>query len=101
MLQLRRQFFQCLTEINANGCGHFAKSGRLPNAVNPGLDIHGLGMIGLPLSEREAVELSKVCYQAPFGKGSETIVDTTVRNTLELDEDQFELQNPEWQGILD
>ena len=90
-LCLKKQLSQCLKEINGNGSGHFATAGTLPNAFNPGLNVHGLGIIGLPLSKREAVALSKACHQAPFGKGSETIIDA----------DQFELQNPAWQITLD
>ena len=99
--QLKKQLFQCLRGIGGNNKGDFAKAGTLPSAINPGLNVRGLGIIGLPLSEREAVELGKTCHQAPFGKGSETIVDTTVRNTWELNADQFELQNPAWQTTLD
>ena len=98
---LKKELHQCLKEINGKGSGHFATTGALSSAVNPGLNVNGLGIIGLPLSEREAVELTKACHQAPFGKGSETIIDTDVRNTWELNADQFELENPEWQTILD
>ena len=98
---LKKQLFQCLKGIGGNNKGDFAKAGTLPSAVNPGLSVRGLGIIGLPLSEREAVALGTACHQAPFGKGSETIVDTAVRNTWELNADQFELQNPAWQNTLD
>ncbi|KAL8790514.1 MAG: hypothetical protein Q9195_006345 [Heterodermia aff. obscurata] len=98
---LKRQLSQCLEGIGGNNKGDFAKAGTLSSAVNPGLSVRDLGTIGLPLSEREAVELGKACHQAPFGKGSETIVDTMVRNTWELNADQFELQNPTWQTTLD
>ena len=99
--QLKKELLQCLKGIGGNNKGDFAKGGTLSSAVNPGLNVRGLGVIGLPLSEREAVELGKACHQAPFGKGSETIIDTTVRNTWELNADQFELQNSAWQTTLD
>ena len=98
---LKKQLCQCLKEINGKGSGHFATNGPHANTVNPGLNVHGLGIKCLPLSEREAVELAKACHQAPFGKGSETIIDTDVRNTWELNADQFELENPEWHTVLD
>lgn len=72
----------------------FATSSALPPAVNPDLYIHGLGSIGLPLSDQDALEIRKVCHCAPFGQGSETIFDTGVRNTWELNTDEFELRNP-------
>ncbi|KAH6845820.1 hypothetical protein B0I37DRAFT_356246 [Chaetomium sp. MPI-CAGE-AT-0009] len=36
------------------------------------------------------------CRQAPFGKGSDTIVDTSVRNTWELDASQFRFYSDIW-----
>jgi hypothetical protein len=71
-----------------------------PSGTNPGLNVNGIGIIGLPLSEHYAKELIKVSHQAPFGKGSQTIVDTTVRKTWELSPDQFELRNPAWQKTV-
>lgn len=100
-INLKKQLSQCLEETHGKCTGSFAHKGDLPSAPNPGLFVRGLGIVGLPLSEREAVELKKACHQAPFGKGSETIVDTNVRNTWELNADQLELQNKAWQTTLD
>ena len=80
--------------------GQFATSGQLPNAANPGLFVQGIGGIGMPLSERDVHCLAGICHQAPFGKGSETVIDLQVRKTLELNPSQFELQNPAWQQTL-
>lgn len=80
--------------------GTFATSGLLPNASNPGLFVHGIGKIGLPLPERDATEIARVSHEAPFGKGSKTFVDPTVRRTWELNPSQFELQNPAWTSTL-
>lgn len=74
--------------------GKFATSGALAIASNPGLFVEGIGKVGLPLSERDAVELSRASHEAPFGKGSETLVDPSVRKTWELNPRQFKLRNP-------
>ena len=37
-----------------------------------------------------------VSKQAPFGKGSDTIVDTTVRDTFEIDASRVQLRHPKW-----
>ena len=76
--------------------GNFAASGPVTNARNPGLFVQGIGKIGLPLSDRDAADLCRVGHEAPFGKGSETFVDPTVRKTWELNPNQFELRNPAW-----
>ncbi|KAI4204825.1 MAG: hypothetical protein LQ350_000891 [Teloschistes chrysophthalmus] len=101
--KLRRDLFQSLEDVGRIGDEHhaaFATQGVLPEAINPGLSIKGLGTIGLPLSTRDEAGLIKVCHQAPFGKGSETFVDTNVRNTLEVNADQLELRNPAWPKAL-
>jgi hypothetical protein len=38
--------------------------------------------------------------QAPYGKGEETLVDTSVRRVWRLTPDRFKLTNPEWQKFL-
>ncbi len=66
----------------------------------PGLEVRGLGQIGLPLSETQARELIKLCRQAPYGKGPETLVDTSVRRSWTLDPHQFRLTNSKWDDLL-
>jgi hypothetical protein len=79
----------------------FASTGLCPIEVNPAISVAGLGGIGLPLSERDAQLVSSVSYQALYGKGSDTIIDPAVRETKELNADQFELKNPEWLKALE
>lgn len=52
------------------------------------------------LSQSQADKLIKCARQAPYGKGNETLVDTTVHNPRELGPTQFELRNTEWPGYL-
>jgi hypothetical protein len=40
--------------------------------------------IGVPLGLQDALRLINVARQAPFGKGEQTIFDTSFRNTWEL-----------------
>jgi hypothetical protein len=62
----------------------------------PGLEVEGTGAIGLPLGEAQARQLIKRCTQAPYGKGTQTLVDTQIRRVWELDPAQFKLTNPKW-----
>ena len=57
-------------------------------------------MIGFPLSEREAKLIEAAAIQAPFGKGTETVVDITVRDTFEINPDGFSFKNPAWAEFL-
>lgn len=74
----------------------FAYASEVTTAPNPGPKVEGIGSIGLPLSDRDAKELVSKCRQSPFGKGGDTIVDTEVRNSFELNPLQFTLSNPAW-----
>ncbi|KAL8836461.1 MAG: hypothetical protein Q9170_002894 [Blastenia crenularia] len=62
--------------------------------------VHGIGKVGLPLTYRDAAGISRIAHQAPFGKGSETYVDSTVRKTWEFNPSQFDLQNPAWTATV-
>ena len=67
---------------------------------NPVLDINGHGTIGLPLSNHDAAVLKSKCSQSPFGKGADTLVDTSVRNSWELNPSEFTIRNPAWDVFI-
>ena len=79
--------------------GDYCTSGRVP-LVLPGLEVTGLGPVGLPLTASQAQELKAFCTQAPYGKGEETLVDVSVRRVWHLKPDQFSLTNPGWSEVL-
>jgi hypothetical protein len=89
---------ECLQSLTTTA--RFASSGPMPQ-VNPCISISGIGPVGLPLSQRDAELILSVSHQAPYGRGSETVVDTTVRQTWELNTDQFQVRNPKWKMALD
>ena len=46
------------------------------------------------MSERDARLIEAAATQAPSGKETETVVDTTVRDTFEINPDKFSFKNP-------
>lgn len=79
--------------------GEFSASG--PSLTIPlGLHVDGMGDVELPLSAAAAKRLIKLCQQAPYGKGTETVVDTKVRKVWELGTDRFTIRNPHWDMLL-
>ncbi len=48
------------------------------------VSIDGVGKIELPMRTVDVKRLFPVAVQAPYGKRTETIVDTNVRDTLEI-----------------
>ena len=70
--------------------GSFATSG-VVSPFFPDLQVDNVGRIGLPLCHAQAMELKSQCEQAPFGRREETIVDTSVRNALQLDASKLKI----------
>jgi len=77
----------------------FCAEGSL-NPVLPGLEVEGLGEIGVPVSAADAKRLISKAAQAPFGRGEETVVDTGVRRVWQLEPRQLSLSNPEWEPFV-
>lgn len=78
------------------GSGSFLASGISP-LIHPGLHVEGIGEIGLPVTAGQAKEIISQAKRAPFGKGSQTITDASVRNVWEIDADQLSFGNEEWE----
>ncbi|KAI4743900.1 hypothetical protein E4T50_05727 [Aureobasidium sp. EXF-12298] len=100
---VREELHQYLDEIK--GTGRFATMRRLDQIVDPQVRLLGIDDtpghgISIPLGSRDALKLIEAAHQAPFGKGEETIVDTSVRNTWELSPDRFSL-GEHWQSYVD
>jgi len=96
---LKKDLDECLTNIESDGS--FALSKAASTAPNPGLFIKSAGTIGLPLSDRDAQAIVEASHEAPFGKGEETLVDTSIRRTWEISSSDFELKNPAWQPFVE
>jgi hypothetical protein len=65
------------------------------------LQVEGLGELQWPLTAAQAGQLKPLCQQAPHGRGEATVVDTSVRNTLQLSPDKFSIrQTYSWLNTL-
>jgi 2OG-Fe(II) oxygenase superfamily len=86
----------CDALSNVDVSGSFSCFNVLDSFANPALIIPSIGTIGLPLSTRDAKAIanSSVTKQSPFGKGSETLIDTSVRKSWQIDPTDFRLRNP-------
>ncbi|KAK4894231.1 hypothetical protein LTR27_007599 [Elasticomyces elasticus] len=54
----------------------------------------------LPLGHPDALRIMTASHPAPFGRGHETLVDQSVRNTWELNHDHFLIHNPAFQDYV-
>ena len=94
------ELWEELSEIDTPGYTCAAGPVSCPPAI-PGLHVEGVGDIPLPICDAQVKMLSSVAEQAPHGKGMETIVDTALRNTLQVDPSKVTMKNPTWKASLD
>ncbi len=81
------------------GNGSFVTSHSAP-FVFPGLSVQDLGEIAYPINALQAKALIQAAHKAPFGKGSQTLVDDTVRRAWEIDPEKLSFEGPQWDGFL-
>ncbi|MCY4543572.1 MAG: 2OG-Fe(II) oxygenase [Rhodobacteraceae bacterium] len=62
----------------------------------PRLEVDGVGMLSFPVPEVQVRELIKVAERAPFGRGLETIVDSSVRDCWQIGPDRIHLSGGAW-----
>lgn len=86
---------------NIRSSGTFAFNAELKGLPHDlGISVDGVDVISLPLSKSNARHIISKARQAPYGKGRDTIVDTAVRNTWELDPAQFTITWSGWPNYL-
>jgi len=96
---LKHQILGCLHGIHS--AGSFAMADHNVEHIHPGLVVEDVGPIRLPLHSDDANALIQVSRRAPFGKGSTTVVDETVRKTWEIDGKELSFENEGWNRWLD
>ena len=80
--------------------GSFAAGGTIQLPI-PALQVTGIAeKIGLPINSLQAEKVIEKCSRAPFGRGEDTIVDTSVRCTWQLNPTQFTICNRAWKKEL-
>jgi len=79
--------------------GEFYSTGTL-EVFPPCLEVKQVGRVSLPLHPFQADQLIQAADQAPYGKGYETLVDTEVRRTWQINADQVSLTGKYWQKNL-
>ena len=89
---VRRHAGSILASVNSAGMPSSNLVQRLP--AQPGLVVDGLGPISLPLTDAQAEQLVSVCELAPHGRGTRTILDTSVRHTFQLAPGRMRFTNP-------
>lgn len=97
MKHLKEDILNCLKDLK--GSGRFV-SMQTMEFVFPGLKVAGAGEIAYPINEVQATTLIQAAHKAPFGKGSETIVDNNVRSGWEIDADKLSFTDSRWSAFI-
>jgi hypothetical protein len=66
----------------------------------PRLVVEGVGTVAFPLLPVQAAELIAAAERAPYGRGSETLVETDVRRTWQLDAERLRIGGRRWEEDL-
>ncbi len=82
----------------ANRNAKFCVGDTLP-AIDPGIHVEDLGALALPLKQMSAKHLFAASHVAAYGQGTQTLVDTKVRKTFEIDSSKVRLSD-EWNSTI-
>jgi hypothetical protein len=98
MKNFKKKLTEALDKIASSGT--FFSTG-VNDFCFPKMSVKSLDEIGFPLNKTQIQALISVAHKAPFGKGSETILDSTVRNCWEIDASQIEFEGNNWTNLID
>jgi hypothetical protein len=88
----------CLNNIKGSG---FFVSSSTATFIFPGLEVDRVGELSYPINELQAKALISQAHKAPFGKGSQTILDDKVRSAWEIDASRLKFKGNQWPTFLD
>lgn len=80
--------------------GDFYASGTMAMFA-PHLEVERVGRVSLPLLPVQTKQLIAVADRAPYGRGEETLVDTNVRRTWQIDADRVHIAGRHWEQTLE
>ena len=69
-------------------------------AYMPRLVVDDVGLVSFPVRPSQARALIGVSEQAPYGRGLETLVDTSVRDSWQVDSSKVRLGGTAWESTL-
>jgi predicted 2-oxoglutarate/Fe(II)-dependent dioxygenase YbiX len=94
------QLAEALSQVGQPGA--FAFSGAVDNvpAFAPAVTVEGLGRLVLPLCAEQAAALRAAAEPAPFGRGSETVLDERVRRARQVPAARVSVAPAAWAAAL-
>lgn len=75
--------------------GDYCTHGRLFLPM-PTVDVAGVGLLSFPVPDSQVRALTEAAERAPYGKGTETVVDTLVRDCWQIDAARLRIGGHAW-----
>ena len=95
---MKHPLAEILESIEGNGT--FFNFGTSP-FVLPGLHVEHFGEVSFPLATSEVKRLITYAQKASFGKGTATVMDTSIRSVWEIDAEKLSFHNDQWCKCID
>ncbi len=92
------EFLETLRHLR--GAGAFCVAGRLPHAP-PDIMLPDGEDLALPLTKAQAADIRTMAERAPYGMGTETRLDESVRRCWQIDASELPWISPEWRDGMD
>ena len=81
--------------LSINRPGDFYAYGRMFVPM-PNLEVENIGVLSFPVPEAQIRALINTAERAPYGKGTDTLVDTTVRDCWQIDGKSVDMGGAMW-----
>src|SRR5947208_1291150 len=65
------------------------------------VEIEGIGVLSLPVPKEQIHKLIQQAIRAPYGRGEETILDTSVRNVWQIAPEKVRITSKSWAENFD
>lgn len=84
---------------NVRRSGDFFTQGTLETPL-PRVEVDGVGVLSFPVPGGQSKQIIQQAERAPYGRGSETILDTSVRKVWQLKPSQVRIHGKSWDNTL-
>ena len=66
----------------------------------PKVEVDGAGLLSFPVPEAQVRALIEAAERAPYGRGTDTLVDTSIRDCWQIDPVRIRLSGKGWPDTL-
>ena len=94
-----KQLVNCINSVKKQKAAFLASEQIDLGQVKDAIEIEGIGPLKLPMRPKDVRELIARADSAPYGKGTETIVDSSVRDSLEINASCLTFSN-QWNAAI-